>query len=73
MWNEGELFRFTYVYHDCELNERLAVYLGERHFHRGSDGVLIRNFAVQVVGEDTPTLCDGSLKKHMRKVEHESR
>ena len=68
MWNEGELFRFKYIYHGCDLNERLAIYLGESHIKR-TDGVIIRNFTVQVIGEDTPTICDKNLKRHMRRVE----
>ena len=68
MWNEGELFRFKYIYRGCDLNDRLAIYLGESHIKKAGGGT-IRNFIVQVVGEDTPTICDVGLKKHMKKVE----
>ena len=68
MLEPGNMIRFGHVYNGCELNDALAVYLGEEPYHR-QDGTIVRNFKILVVGEDTPTLCDKGLKKHFRKVE----
>lgn len=68
MLNDGDMIRFGYVYNGCTLNDALAVYVGESPILRG-DGITIYNFKVLVVGHDTPTICDKSLKRYIRKVE----
>ena len=64
----GDMIRFGYVHSTCRLNNELAIYLGEDNVHRG-DGVVVYNFSVLIVGEDTPTCCDRSMFKYIRKVE----
>ena len=68
MFKTGDMIRFGYVHSTCRLNNKLALYLGEENIDR-YDGVTVYNFSVLIVGEDTPTCCDRTLFKHIRKVE----
>ena len=53
------------------LNGRIGIYLGEAFIHR-SDGVVVQNHKVLLVGEHKPTIIDRSLLPRM-KVYNESR
>jgi hypothetical protein len=59
----GDLVKFDNINgHTTHLNRKVAVYLGECHIHR-DDGVVIRNFKVQILGESTWTVCDEGLRR----------
>ena len=65
----GDLVKFDYINgRTSYLNNKLAIYLGDRPIHR-SDGVVVNNFMVHIVGEDVPSVCDGSMKRWLRKYE----
>ena len=61
----GELYKFGWIYNGCSYNGKLAVYLGPDFFHR-SDGVVVKNHRVLVVGESESGLIDIGLLKAMR-------
>ena len=68
----GDLIKFNYVYvHPTRLNGRIGIYLGEDFIHR-SDGVVVENHKVLLMGEHTPTIIDRGLLRHM-KVYNENR
>ena len=65
----GDLVKFDYVNgHTRHTNNKLALYLGDCPLHR-PDGVVINNFMVHIIGEDVPTVCDGSMKRWLREVQ----
>ena len=64
----GDLVKFCYVNgHTCDINDKMGIFLGERHINR-SDGVVIRNFAIQILGETDERLCDEGLKRWLSQV-----
>ena len=69
----GDLVKFSYVkyVHRGRLSGRIAIYLGEAFIHR-SDGVVVENHKVLLMGEHTPTIIDRGLLQYM-KVYNESR
>ncbi len=65
----GDMVKFDYVNgHTSSINNKLAIYLGYKPIHR-DDGVVVNNFEVWVLGDDFPTVCDGSMKRWLRKYE----
>jgi hypothetical protein len=65
----GDLVKFDYVNgYTSHTNNKVAVYLGDRLHHR-EDGTTVNNFEVHIIGEDWPSLCDGSMKRWLRLVE----
>ena len=68
----GDLVKFDYVNgHTSQINGRIAIYLGEDFIHR-SDGVVVENHKVLLMGEHKPTIIDRGLLRHM-KVYNENR
>ena len=68
----GDLIKFNYVNgHPSQINGRVGIYLGEDFIHR-SDGVVVENHKVLLMGEHTPTIIDRGLLRHM-KVYNENR
>jgi len=68
----GELYRFDRINgHTHQLNDRLALYLGE-DFIRRDDGVIVENHKVLIVGASSPTIIDRGVLKYMR-LQNESR
>ena len=63
----GDLVKFGFVYTDCDLNHKRAVYLGEDFLHR-SDGIIVRNHKVLVVGASNTTCIDQNLLKYMEVI-----
>tara|TARA_R100001086_G_scaffold97111_1_gene48295 strand:+ start:928 stop:1185 length:258 start_codon:yes stop_codon:yes gene_type:complete len=61
----GDLVKFGNIYNGCELNQRLAIYLGEAFIYR-SDGVTVENHKVLVIGETEPITIDRGLLRYMR-------
>tara|TARA_Y100001938_G_C7925628_1_gene346723 strand:- start:515 stop:736 length:222 start_codon:yes stop_codon:yes gene_type:complete len=70
----GDLVKFDYVngLGIRSINNKLALYLGDKPIYR-EDGVVVNNFEVWLLGEDCPTICDGSMKRWLRVHEVESR
>ena len=65
----GDLVQFDYVNgHTSEVNNKVGLYLGPKPLKR-EDGKIINNFMVQLLGEATPRLCDGSMMRWLRVVE----
>ena len=67
----GDLIKFNYVGGSRHLNGRIGIYLGEDFIHR-SDGVVVENHKVLLMGEHKPTIIDRGLLRHM-KVYNENR
>lgn len=64
----GDLIKFDYVNgHTRDINNRSGIFLGERPLKR-TDGVIIPNFAVLLLGESTERLCDASMKRWMKVI-----
>ena len=61
----GDLVKFDYIYSNCFLNYRMALYLGEDFIYR-DDGVTIKNYKVHLVGYPSPTIIDKGLLWHMK-------
>jgi len=62
----GELFKLDYINGHCrDINRRTGIYLGIDRINR-TDGVVIENHKVLLVGDSQPRLFDKSLLKHMR-------
>ncbi len=61
----GDLVKFDYIYDNCVLNYRMALYLGEDFIHR-DDGITIKNYKVQVAGLPFPTIIDRGLLYYMK-------
>ena len=59
----GDLVKFNFVYRDCHLNYKIAVFLGEDVIHR-QDGIKVVNYKCYVNGGTT--ILDKGLLKHMR-------
>ncbi len=56
----GDLVEFFYVYNGCELNNRVAVYLGETKKHN--------NHRVQLLGEKKISIIDKGLLPFLKMV-----
>jgi len=64
----GDLVKFCYVNGHCrDVNNKMGIFLGDRHIKR-NDGVIIRNFAIQILGETDERLCDEGLKRWLSQV-----
>ena len=65
----GNLYKFQYINrHESHLNGRLVMYLGEDHIHR-EDGVVVKNFRIQMVGEDRPGICDNGMRGYLKEID----
>ena len=65
----GDLVKFDYINkYTQSVNGKMGLYLGDRPIHRVEDGVVINNFMVHIIGEDVPTLLDGTMKRFLKKV-----
>ena len=67
----GDMIKFSILGPAAHLNGRIGIYLGEAFIHR-SDGVVVENHKVLLMGEHKPTIIDRSLLSRM-KVYNESR
>ena len=65
----GDLVRFDFIYGGCDLNNKLATYIGPAFILRG-DGVTIRNHMVLVFGHTKTGLIDNTMLPRMRVVSH---
>jgi len=63
----GNLYRFEGGRVSMRLYGRVALYLGEAFIHR-SDGVIVENHKVLVVGESSPKIIDRGLLSGMTEV-----
>lgn len=62
----GDLVKFDRINgHTCDINDKVAVYLGEAFIHR-DDGVVIQNHKVLLLGESTPRIIDVRLLRWLR-------
>ena len=43
------------------------MYLGEDHIHR-EDGVVVKNFRIQMVGEDRQGICDNGMRHYLKEL-----
>ncbi len=65
----GKLYKFQYVgHHNYHLEGKLVMYLGEDHIHR-EDGVVIKNFRVQMVGAERPGICDNGMRHYLKDID----
>ena len=64
----GELFRFGWWTGSRDLRGREGLYMGEDFIHR-SDGVVVENHRVLMIGDSTETIIDRGLLKHMNPIE----
>ena len=63
----GDLVKFDRINgHTRDINDKVAVYLGEAFIHR-DDGVVIQNHKVLLLGETTPRTIDVRLLRWLRK------
>jgi hypothetical protein len=56
----GQIFKWAHIYNGCELNHKIALYLGEDTIDR-SDGVTIVNHKCWVIGAEKITFLDKGL------------
>ena len=63
----GDLVRFDFVYGGCDLNNKLATYIGPEFISR-DDGVTVENHRILVVGEAQSGLIDRTLLRRMALV-----
>ena len=64
----GKLYKFQYVsHHNYHLEGKLVMYLGEDHIHR-KDGVVVKNFRVQMVGAERPGICDNGMRYYLKEL-----
>lgn len=62
----GDLVKFDRINgHTRDINDKVAVYLGEDFIHR-DDGVVVQNHKVLLLGETTPTIIDVRLLRWAR-------
>ena len=66
----GDLIRFRYVYSNCDLNYKRAIYLGE-DFLRRYDGAVIENHKILEIGASKPTIIDKGLLKYIEVCDDE--
>ena len=62
----GDLVKFDHTGLTRNINDKVAVYLGEAFIHR-DDGVVIQNHKVLLLGETTPRIIDVRLLRWMRR------
>ena len=63
----GDLVKFDRINgHTREINDKVAVYLGEAFIHR-DDGVIVQNHKVLLLGETTPRIIDVGLLRWLRR------
>ena len=63
----GDLVKFDRINgHTRDINDKVAVYLGEDFIHR-DDGVVIQNHKVLLLGETTPIIIDVRLLRWLRR------
>ena len=63
----GDLVKFDRINgHTRDINDKVAVYLGEAFIHR-NDGVVIQNHKVLLLGETTPRIIDVRLLRWLRR------
>ena len=63
----GDLVKFDRINgHTHEINDKVAVYLGEAFIHR-DDGVVVQNHKVLLLGESTPTIISVRLLRWLRR------
>lgn len=60
----GELFRFSWFAGSRTLSGREGLYMGEAFIHR-SDGVVVENHRVLMIGDEKETIIDRGLLKYM--------
>ena len=66
--NPGEMFKLDYINgHTHDLNRRVGPSLGIDSITR-SDGIVINNLKVLLVGDRQPRLFDKTMLRHMRKI-----
>ena len=65
----GDLLKFDFIYGGCDLNNKLATYIGPEFIFRDDD-VTIENHRVLVVGRSQSGLIDASLLRSLRVVSH---
>ena len=66
--NPGEMFKLDYINgHTHDLNRGVGTYLGIDSITR-SDGIVINNLKVLLVGDRQPRLFDKTMLRHMRKI-----
>jgi len=56
----GDLVRFDFIYGGCDLNNKLATYIGPDFILRG-DGVTIKNHRILVFGHTQSGLIDSTM------------
>ena len=65
----GNLYKFPYINgHTRDLNRKMVMYIGEDHIHR-EDGVVIKNFRVQMVGAERPGICDNGMRHYLKDID----
>ena len=63
----GDLVRFDFVYGGCDLNNKLATYIGPEFIYRDA-GVTVEIHRILVVGEAQAGLIDRTLLRRMALV-----
>ena len=66
-WTPGSLVKFDFIYGGCDLNNKLATYLGPDFILR-EDGVTVENHKVLIMGRTKPTIIDKGLLAHLRVI-----
>ena len=56
----GDLVKFDFIYGGCDLNNKLATYIGPEFIHR-DDGVTVENHRVLVIGRAKSGLIDRNI------------
>ena len=65
----GNLYKFPYINgHTRDLNRKIVMYIGEDHIHR-KDGVVVKNFRVQMVGAERPGICDNGMRYYLKDID----
>ena len=67
-WTPGSLVEFDFIYGGCDLNNKLATYLGPDFIHR-DDGVTITNHKIHLDG--CVRLVDRTMLQYFKKVERD--
>jgi len=66
-WTPGSLVKFDFIYGGCDLNNKLATYLGPEFIHLPGCAI-IENHKVLLMGRIDATIIDKSLLRSMRVV-----
>ena len=64
-WTPGSLVEFDFIYGGCDLNNKLATYIGPDFIYR-DDGVTVENHKVLLMGRTKPTIIDKGLLACLR-------